>query len=118
MPGPILIPTFEEIAKINKSLMDTGKIYIIDPKDVSPKDDTRIRSWASEMMKKHENKLGDQWQNMQIVTSGTVESEDIDIKAIYPFEDLNWLIFREGQYWSIMIRAKEKFLAKVTYAKF
>ena len=89
---------------------------IVKIKDVTTNNETRLRTWALEVMKKNEFRLNKKTRNKKIVWSGVVEPEDIDIKAIYPFEDLNWVIFRDGAYWTLMLRSKEKALSYFTYA--
>ena len=91
--------------------------YIIDPREVSSKDDERVRKWGVEVMKKHEFRLNSKFRDKQIVYRGEVDPEDIDIRNLYPFKDLNWIIFRDGKFWSLMLRSKEKLLALLTYAK-
>ena len=92
--------------------------YIIDPKEVAPKEEQRVRNWAATIMTKNEYKLNDEkFKHLEIVTSGIVEPEAIDMRLIYPFPDLNWIIYRNKQYWSIMLRSKEKMLCVITYAQ-
>ncbi len=91
--------------------------YIVDPKDVLPKDDLRARAWAHGVISKHENKLHKKWKHGQVVTSGVVKPEDIDIRNIYPFSDLNWIIYRHHDCWNLMLRSKEKMIFVASYAK-
>lgn len=107
----ITLPTPEEL----KALREPK--YIINPRDVLPNEEIRVRQWAGEIMRKNENRLDPRTKDRHIVWSGTVKPEDIDIRQIYPFEDLNWLIYRNGIYWSLMLRSKAKLLAVMTYAK-
>jgi len=69
--------------------------FIIDPSEVEAKDDIRVRKWAFEKVKEHESKLTSQWKENQIVASGDVEAEDIDIRNVYDFEDMHWIIYRQ-----------------------
>lgn len=69
--------------------------FIIDPNTVAPKEDIRIRTWAFTKVKDHESKLDSHWQQNQIVASGDVEPEDVDIKSIYDFDDMHWIIYRK-----------------------
>jgi hypothetical protein len=101
----------EELAERRKTK------YIIDPKDVLPKEELRVRQWGAAMMKKHEHLLNSQVTDRHIVASDGVKPEDVDMRLIYPFPDLNWLIYRNGQYWSLMLRSGTKILAVMTYAK-
>ncbi len=72
--------------------------FIIDPKTVEKKDDLRVRAWAFEKVKEHESRLTNDWKPNQIVASGDVEPEDVDIRNIYDFEDMHWIIYRrDGQ---------------------
>jgi len=91
--------------------------YIIDPKDVLPKEEARVRAWGADLMKKHEYLLNAQVSDRHIVAKDGIKPEDIDMRLIYPFPDLNWLIYRNGQYWSLMLRSGGKILAVMTYAK-
>jgi len=72
--------------------------FIIDPRHVETKDDLRVRKWAFEKMKEHESKLTNKWQQNQIVAAGDVEPEDIDIRNVYDFEDMHWIIYRKDGY--------------------
>ena len=92
--------------------------WIIDPKDVKEKDDARVRKWGVEIMKKNEFRLNpNKFRNKQIVYRGEIDAEDIDIRNLYPFKELNWIIFKDGKLWSLMLRSKEKLLALLTYSK-
>lgn len=107
----IAVPNPEELQTLREPR------YIINPRDVLPKEETRVRQWAAEIMRKNEHRLNPHVKDRHIVWSGAVEPEDIDIRQIYPFDDLNWIIYRNGIYWSLMLRSKEKLLATLTYAK-
>lgn len=91
--------------------------YIIDPKDVSPKDDLRCRRWAAEMMKKNEHKLDTKYKDRQIITRGEIDPEDIDVKNIYPFPELHWIIYRDGVYFAIMLCSKHRMLFTSSFVK-
>lgn len=90
---PEHIPDEETLAKRRE------RKYVIHPKDVKAKDDTRVRQWALEIMKKHTSRLNDQVLDRHIVFEKEVEPEEIDIRNIYPFEDLYYMIFRRKPYW-------------------
>ena len=118
MPIPKLTP--EESEKRSKEVP-----YIIDPKEVAIKDKTRVQQWCREMMKKHESKLDlNKWKPKDIVASGDVEPEDIDIRNVYPFPNLHWIIYRGGppfypradQCFSIMILSGKTYLFASTWA--
>ena len=69
--------------------------FIVNPKDVAPEDDIKVRLWAAKIMNKYESKLSEKYKENEIINSGDVEPEDIDIRNIYPFKDLHWIIFRK-----------------------
>ena len=107
------IPDDEELRK--RRIPDK---WIIDPQDVKKKDDARVRKWGAEIMKKNEFRLNaNKYRNKQIVYRGEIDPEEIDIRNLYPFKELNWIIFRDGKFWSLMLRSKEKLLALLTYSK-
>ncbi len=91
--------------------------YIVDPKDVTAKDEDRARAWALEIMQKHEHKFTKKWKETQIVTSGEVTPEDIDIRGLYPFPELNWIIYKLNGLWHLMLRSREKMIFISTYAR-
>jgi hypothetical protein len=91
--------------------------YIINPSDVSEQDTLRVKQWAMGILKKYESKLGFYVQDKQIITTGNIEPEAIDIKNIYPFPDLHWIIFRDGMQFSLMLISKNKMLFKYNVAK-
>jgi hypothetical protein len=80
--------------------------FVVDPKDVAAKDDIRVRQWALEIMQKHTSRLNDQVPDKQIVFMKEVEPEDIDIRNIYPFEDLGYMIFRKKPFWCLRLLYK------------
>lgn len=97
--------------------------FIVNPKDVAPKDDIRVREWALEIMKKmdRENRLDSSVPDRQIVYDKAIEAEDIDIKNVYPFEDLWYMVFRRGNFWKLRLIHKRPagnyaILAEMTYA--
>ena len=95
--------------------------YIIDPKDVSLKDNLRIRQWGLDVMKKHVSRLTDDVPDRNIVFEKELEPEEIDIKNIYPFQDLYYSIFRLKPYWKLRLLYKRPsktygILAELTYA--
>lgn len=95
--------------------------FVVDPKDVKPKDDIRIRQWALEVMKKHISRLDEKLPDKTIVWEQGVEPEAIDIRNIYPFEDLGYMIFRKKPFWCLRLLYKTSggnhaILAEMTYA--
>ena len=96
--------------------------FIVDPKDVEVKDDVRVRQWALEVMKKmdREDRLDSSVPDGRIVYDKAIKPEDIDIKNIYPFEDLWYMIFRKGDFWKLRLIHKRPagnyaILAEMTY---
>lgn len=95
--------------------------FVVDPKDVQAKDDIRVRKWALDIMQKHTSRFNDQVPDKQIVFEKEVEPEDIDIRNIYPFEDLGYMIYRKKPFWCLRLLYKTKsgnhsILAELTYA--
>ena len=95
--------------------------FVVDPKDVAAKDDIRVRQWALAIMQKHTSRLKDDVIDKHIVFEKEVEPEDIDIRNIYPFEDLGYMIFRKKPYWCLRLLYKthsgsHAILAELTYA--
>ncbi len=62
---------------------------------ITDKDEIRVRAWAHAKMKEHESKLTDKWSQNAIVASGDIEAEDVDIRGVYDFEDMHWIIYRQ-----------------------
>lgn len=91
--------------------------YIIDPRSVKKEEETRVRQWALALMNKHEDKLKKKTPNKHVVWSGTVEPEDIDIRQVYPFKELNWVIYRDDPFWALMLRSNAKPLAIMKYVQ-
>jgi len=105
-------PDSDEIAKRRRPK------FVLDPKDVTVSDNQRVRTWMGETIRKHESKLDlKKWKINQIVTAASVEPEAIDIRSIYPFPDLHWIIFREGKGFSIMLVGKEIMICKSHFEK-
>lgn len=95
--------------------------YIIDPKEVTQKEHVRAKQWAAEIMKKHESKLNpNKFKNREIVTSGYIEAEHIDVGGVYKFSDIHWIIYRDDHngmvMWSIMVMGGKKMLFRSTFA--
>lgn len=95
--------------------------FVVNPKDVTPKDDIRVRQWALEIMQKHTSRLNNELPDRSIVWEKEVEPEDIDIRNIYPFEDLGYMIFRKKPFWCLRLLYKtptgnHAILAELTYA--
>ncbi len=72
--------------------------FVIDPKTVAPTDDSRVRLWAAAIMKKHDSKLSDKCKELEVIATGDIEPEDIDIINFfypYPFKDMHWILYRK-----------------------
>ncbi len=95
--------------------------FVVNPKDVVAEDDIRVRQWALGVMQKHTSRLKDDVPDKTIVWDKEVEPEDIDIRNIYPFQDLGYMIFRKKPYWCLRLLYKttsgnHAILAELTYA--
>jgi len=95
--------------------------FVVDPRDVQAKDDVRVREWALGIMQKHTSRLKDDVPNHQIVFEKEIEPEEIDIRNIYPFEDMFYMIFRKKPYWCLRLcyrttSGSHAILAEMTYA--
>lgn len=96
--------------------------YVVDQKDITVKDNLRAKQWAAEIMSRNESKLNaNRFKNRQIVTSGDVKPESVDIMNIYPFPNLHWIIYRSDYgsniMWSISLLSGKKLLFTSTFAK-
>ncbi len=107
-------PPPEEIERRRK--LDPTK-YILDPYDVTPKDELRVKQWAAEVMKKNESKLSYEFKDREIITTGEVEPEAIDVRNIYPFPDLHWIIYRAKTNFNLMVMSGKKLLFVSSFAK-
>lgn len=99
--------------------------FVVDPKDVKSKDDIRVRQWGLQIMQKHVSRLNDKLPDRTIVWQKEIEPEEIDIRNIYPFEDMYYMIFRKimnkQNYWCLRLLYKttggnHAILAELTYA--
>lgn len=95
----------------------TERQWILNPSEVTRKDESRIRAWSQVVMERNEYKFNSKWKNKEIVTSGEVEPEAIDVRAIYPFAELHWFIYRDDPYWSFILASDNKILFRIQYAK-
>ena len=107
-------PDPEELAKRRK--LDPTK-YIIDPYDVKPKEESRVRQWCAEVMTRHESKLSHKFRDREIIASGEVEPEAIDVRSVYPFKDLRWIIYRAKMNFNIMLLSGPRMLLVSSFAK-
>lgn len=109
--------TDEEIKKRSEQIAKSSAVYILDPNEVEESGEMRIRRWAADIMSKHEHRFTPKWKDRQIIYYGNVEPEEIDVRAVYPFEDLNWIIWKNKYYWSFMLLSKHKMLININFAK-
>jgi len=92
--------------------------YLVDPKKLSKKDFGRIQAWAHGVMKANEPSLSLQkFKDREVVASGEIKPEDIDVWALYDQPELNWIIYRDGTLWSMMLRTKGRKIATFTFAQ-
>jgi hypothetical protein len=96
--------------------------FIINPTDVKPNESDRVRQWAREIVKKMDDagRLStSKVRPNQIIARDGVDAEDIDIRQIYPFPDLNWIVYRKGKsnIWALMLRSRGVILAEVAFAQ-
>lgn len=91
--------------------------YIIDPKDVTVKDELRVRAWAAEVMRRHEYLLNDRIKDRHIIASDDIKPEDIDVRNIYPFPNLHWIIYRNKTTFDLMLLSGKKMLCNSSFAK-
>lgn len=90
--------------------------FFIDTSDLREADLKRLRQWGVSLMQKHEHKFNNKWKHLEIVTSGIIKPEDIDVRQIYPFPDLNWLIFRYNTMWVLLLLSKRRILSRHEFA--
>lgn len=103
---------------ISRMRQETSKrAHILNPKEVQEKEEVRIRRWAHSIISKHEHKFTPKWQDRQIITSGEVKPEDIDARAVYPYPDLNWVIWKNKDMWSFMLLSQHRMLFNIDFAK-
>jgi len=92
--------------------------FLINPNKVTNKQYKRIWDWAHTVMAKHEHLLKPDVPNRKVVAWSGMEAEEIDISHFFPFQkNLNWIIYRDGLCWSIMIRHGKAMLAKLSFTK-
>lgn len=86
--------------------------FILDLNDIKQQETARLRAWGISIMQKHEHKLNNKWKHTQIVTSGTINAEDIDVRQIYPHQDLHWLIYKHHTKWVLLLLSKNLVLSR------
>jgi hypothetical protein len=94
-------------------------IYILDPKEVRQEKtaEQRMMDWAAEKMRKHESKFDLKWRDWQIITSGVIEPEELNVGAVYKFPDLHWYIYKVKHLYKIVLLSEMKLLFRAEFAK-
>ena len=113
----IELPPAEIMDKRRKEIAASKERWIINPTEVKNSDEQRCREWAQEIMKKNESNLSFDTPNNKLIASGELEPEEIDMRLIYPFPDLNWIISRNKQFFTLMLLSQQKMLFRIDYAK-
>lgn len=95
--------------------------FVVNPTDVQPKDDIRIREWALGIMQKNLSRLDDKTPNKTIVYEKEIEPEEIDIRNLFSFKEMRYFIMRLGNMWSLRLlyktpSGKYAILAEFLYA--
>lgn len=89
--------------------------FIMDVNTITSKEYFRVKKWGHDLVLLNEHKFNDKWKHLEIVSSGTVKAEDIDIRQIYPFKDLHWIIYRHKtkttNLWILLLMSKNKVLS-------
>ena len=80
--------------------------------------DDIVRLWAAGIIGKHESKMSSRFKENEIITSGDVETngvspEGIDIRNIYPFRDMYWVIYHKHDCYHLKIMCKTTYLGHV-----
>lgn len=105
----------EEIKKRRKDVP-----YFIDPRQVTPAEEQRVKMWAKSVMSQHEKYFDPKiYKHGDVVAKNSVRPEDIDIKQIYPFPNLYWIIYRNERLnaWSIVLKSGRRILNNVDFWK-
>lgn len=113
----VVEPSREEIEARRRQIEASRATYILDPYTVGVEGEIRIRNFAGELMRKNEHKFHNKIPDRKVVTSGDITPEAIDVKAIYPFKDLNWVIWRNKSYWSFMLLSEHRLLFNLDFLK-
>jgi len=117
-PNLRLGPGHSEVAR--KRAETSKKAFVLHPNQVGEKGEMRIRQWAAAIMSKHEHKFTPKWQDRQVITSGEVRPEDIDVRAFYDkqrYPELNWYIWKNKDLWSFMLMSGHRMLLNIDFAK-
>lgn len=112
---PDYIPDEKTLAERRK------RKYVVNPQDVAKKDEMRVREWGLAIMQKNTSRLKDDIPNLQIVFEKEIEPEEIDIRNIYPFQDMYYMIYKKHPFWVLRLLYKTQsgsyaILAELTYA--
>lgn len=106
----------KQIEEYRQEKYHNDRRWILNPAEVKIIDEQRMKTWAREVMARNEYKFGDHWKNKQVVASGEIEPEELDVPAIYKFDDLYWFIFKNDSMYSIRVLAGEKLLFQANFA--
>ena len=92
--------------------------YVLDPNEVTAREKKRLMEWSRDLIVKHESKLSfSKWKHGEIIASGIIEPESIDVGEIYSFGELNWYIYRSHDKWNVLLRSHHRVLSVASYAK-
>lgn len=112
LPNEETIEKQKEIERRRKE-----KHWILDPKDVSRKDSSRIMTWARGKMIKHEHLFKSDIPNGHLIADGNILPEELDVPAVYRFPNLNWIIQKEENLFIIKLLSRHKILFRAEFAK-
>lgn len=93
------------------------KTWILHPGQIGEGGEMRIKQWAAEIMRKNEHRFTPKWQDRQIVYKGDVDPEAIDVRGIYPYPNLHWVIWKNKELWSFMLLSEHRMLFNIDFAK-
>lgn len=78
----------------------------------------RLHEWADILIRKHERFLvAKKVPNRRIFIRDRVFPEGVDIPQIYPFRSLSYAIYRDGNFWVIMLLDGNRMIVKKTYLR-
>lgn len=89
---------------------------IVDASHITKEGEIRARQWAMGMVKKNLDKCnGPDVPEGNILASGEVEPEALDVRAAYPFSDLRWIIFKRKQMLHLTLLSDHKAIFTASY---
>jgi len=91
--------------------------FVINPYEVSQKEDLRARGWAKELMQKYEYKLTNKVPEGTILMRGEVEPEAIDVRQVYNFPNLHWIIFYRRSMFHLVLLSGHRVLFVSSFLK-